>query len=230
MPHIRELWTSQDERKWGEALDSYWTVPSVVKNRELEMRFNHLDSAAIRVLSQRDWYDFLKDEYFVWKYTAKNRLASSRKHLRQYEAGNELQELFAIKEQLFSFDLKDIRRGLAIAKGIKGLGYAGGSGLLSVLFPKWFGTADQFVARALWELELMPERQTLLKIRPEDLKEPDAVLLVDIMRRKASELNALFHTDAWTPRKIDMVLWATRSSVTPDSNVVGLPVAKSLHL
>jgi len=42
------------------------------------------------------------------------------------------------------------------------------------------------------------------------LNEKDALLLIDIMRRKATELDALFPTDEWTPRKIDMILWATR--------------------
>jgi hypothetical protein len=47
-------------------------------------------------------------------------------------------------------------------------------------------------------------------MKPESLREKDAVLLIDIMRRKASELNTLFGTDKWTPRKLDMILWAWR--------------------
>lgn len=43
------------------------------------------------------------------------------------------------------------------------------------------------------------------------LTDGDAMLLVAIMRRKARELNELFDTDEWTPRKIDMILWAVRN-------------------
>jgi hypothetical protein len=39
------------------------------------------------------------------------------------------------------------------------------------------------------------------------LTEKDALLLIEIMRRKATELNTLFHSDEWTPRKVDMILW-----------------------
>ena len=68
-----------------------------------------------------------------------------------------------------------------------------------------------FVVKALRQIESLPERQELLAIRrPEDLTENDAVLLIEIMRRKAVELNSLFATDTWTPRKTDMILWVTR--------------------
>jgi len=33
---------------------------------------------------------------------------------------------------------------------------------------------------------------------------------IDILRKKAAQLNELFHTDEWTPRKIDMILWTLR--------------------
>jgi hypothetical protein len=44
------------------------------------------------------------------------------------------------------------------------------------------------------------------------LNDKDAVLLIDIMRRKAIDLNALFGTVEWTPRMVDMILWATRDA------------------
>ena len=33
------------------------------------------------------------------------------------------------------------------------------------------------------------------------------ILLIQIMRDKAAELNKCFKSDNWTPRKIDKVLW-----------------------
>ena len=45
-------------------------------------------------------------------------------------------------------------------------------------------------------------------MNPEGLKIKDGIILVNIMKEKAAELNAKFNTDFWTPRKIDMILWA----------------------
>jgi len=101
------------------------------------------------------------------------------------------------------------------------LGAAGASGPLAVLFPKWFGTADKFVVKALCKIVSLRERPKVLAMVPVgknakgkekdvQLNEKDAVLLIDIMRRKATDLNALFGPDhEWTPRKIDMILWAS---------------------
>jgi len=115
---------------------------------------------------------------------------------------------------LFAFDHANIREGLQTAKSIKGLGWAGASGLLSLLFPRWFGTVDQFVVRNLNEIGSLPdkERQQLGAMNPENLTLRDAILLTQIMRRKAEEINALFGTDEWSPRKIDMVLWGSRDN------------------
>ncbi len=35
-------------------------------------------------------------------------------------------------------------------------------------------------------------------------------ILISIYRQKANELNIKFNTNFWTPRKIDMILWANR--------------------
>lgn len=43
-----------------------------------------------------------------------------------------------------------------------------------------------------------------------DLSIKDAVLLEGILRRKAAELNDKFGNNSWTPRKVDMVLWAIK--------------------
>jgi hypothetical protein len=206
---ISDLWNAIDEGMWRDALSRYWSCIRP-ENLEVEKRMNRLDSEDIKRLSPLEWYDFLKDEYFPWKYTSPNRLATSTKQLEKYEETNNLGELFSIKENLFAFNPTDIQQGLKIAKSIKGLGWAGASGLLALLFPKWFGTADQFVVKALSEIESLPEREKLDAMRPANLREGDAVLLIQVMRRKASDLNVLFGRDEWTPRKIDMILWASR--------------------
>jgi hypothetical protein len=59
------------------------------------------------------WYQFLHDEYFVWKYTARNRYASTTRQLRRYVDDNALDELDAIRRKLLALDTDDIRSILA---------------------------------------------------------------------------------------------------------------------
>lgn len=46
-------------------------------------------------------------------------------------------------------------------------------------------------------------------MNPLGLKVRDCVVLEDIYRRKARELNERFQSIDWTPRKMDMILWAS---------------------
>jgi hypothetical protein len=121
---------------------------------------------------------------------------------------NGLEELFAIKNRIFDFDREDVVSGLKIACSIKGLGNAGASGLLAVIFPKYFATVDQFVVKALLNVDQLPERELILKMWPDELKIKDASILINVMKTKARELNNKFGTSYWTPRKIDMILWS----------------------
>jgi hypothetical protein len=91
---------------------------------------------------------------------------------------------------------------------IHGLGTAGASGLLALIYPAHFATVDQFVAKALRLVEGLPERDRVLKMRSNGLTVSDGVVLIDIMRRKAAQSNnQLFGFSHWTPRKLDMILW-----------------------
>ena len=106
-----------------------------------------------------------------------------------------------------------------------GLGIAAGSGLLSILFPEHFGTVDEFVVIALARVSALPEdwRNEIVKMNRRlqkskntkngsfQLSLSEGVLLVEIMRAKARQLNEWFQCRRWTPRKVDMVLWGNRS-------------------
>ena len=120
----------------------------------------------------------------------------------------DMSSLQIIKSELFAAPKSDIGRCLEITQRIHGLGTAGASGLLAVLFPEDFGTVDQFVVKRLQEIDHPFYCDDLNKINPDRIKQTDGVLMIEIMRRKAVELNKKFNTDFWTPRKIDMVLWA----------------------
>lgn len=207
VPPIGDLWHSQDPLQWEQARSRYWDF---VKrpNLDLEQRMDSLDAERIRQFDVVGWYDFLLRDYFRWKYTAPNRYATTTRHLRDFAEGpGGLAALARIKDRLFALDVTDIMAALAVACEIKGLGPAGGSGLLAVLFPAAFGTADQFVVKALQQVPDLPEAPILATTKPEQLTLKGAATLVAIMRRKAAENNQAFRTSSWTPRKVDMVLW-----------------------
>ena len=146
----------------------------------------------------------------------KKRYATTTYWLQLYSKDERLSELEQTKQDLSSFDLNDIKEGLQIAGNIRGLGTAGASGLLSILFPKHFGTVDQFLVKALRKVDVEPLSETngtnekLLSMNPTALTIADAVILTKIMRQKAADLNTTFCAKFWTPRKIDKVLWACR--------------------
>jgi hypothetical protein len=206
---INRLWERRDEKEWLDALVHYWQNPSVLRNLEVEKFMDSLDVERLKDCDCRAWYEFL-EKYFTWKFTGMY-LPQKLEYLK--ETG--LENLVAVKQNLFTrdeFELRDIRGCLNIVRSpqIKGLQYAGSSGLLAVLFPEWFGTADRFVVESLREVESLPERDRIRAMEPKSIKEADAVLLIEIMRRKATQLNGWFCTDTWTPRKIDKILWDLR--------------------
>lgn len=97
---------------------------------------------------------------------------------------------------------------LTVVSQIKGLGISGASGLLSILFPEQFGTVDQFVILSLLKISDLPEHDQIAKMKPESITCKNGVILEQILRQKAAKLNTQFGSQNWTPRKIDMVLWA----------------------
>jgi hypothetical protein len=206
MQTIHKLWHSANERDWLAALDRYMALIRP-KNPEVEWQMELLEPESVQSLGEIAWYDFLHDSYFVWKYTASNRLATTRKALGRYHETETLSELQAVKRDLFSFDRSDVHSGLQIATRIRGLGVAGASGLLSVLFPSDFGTVDQFAVKALRGIPDLPERARVAEMQPDSLTVRDGVLLIEVMRRKATSNNGKFASTFWTPRRIDKILW-----------------------
>jgi hypothetical protein len=70
------------------------------------------------------------------------------------------------------------------------------------------GTVDQFVLNALLQVEGLQETCELRMMHRESLSTDEGVCLIRIMQRKSSENNQKFGTNFWTPRKMDMILWA----------------------
>jgi len=208
-----ELWRSTDEDAWLEALYRYWDF--LIQNNhnlKIEIRIQFLCVERIGRMDDREWYDFLLNTYFVWKYTAPKRLVTTRRQLKRYAEGDDnLENLLQIRDAIFSLEDggDNVEQALNTATQIRGLGTAGASGLLTVLFPDKFGTVDQFAVMALKQVPDLPEKEKIAEMskRPDQLSKKDGVVLINIMREKARALNALFKTSYWTPRKIDMILW-----------------------
>ncbi len=214
-PTVAELWYTADVREWDRALEKYWSLVKP-QNLALERELNSLQLESLRSLSPTEWYEFLHEKYFRWKYTAANRLATTRARLRSYVDENALEALDLIRQRLLTLDLEDIRTALAIATAIRGLGTAGASGLLALIYPHAFATVDQFVVRALSEVGDPSIASAVSSMNPEGLKSEDGVVLVRILRRKAQENNRTFGSTDWTPRKIEMILWTYGASAAPE--------------
>lgn len=205
--NISDLWYNGSEKEWLEALNVYcYNIGP--EQRKIEDYINNISADEVEKLSEYEFYDFLYNKYFVWKYTAKNRLATTRKSLEKYIKNEELATLKSIKTRLFSTNRSDVKSCLTIASEIYGLGTAGASGLLAIMFPNDFATVDQFVVKRLQEIEHPVFKFELNSMKPEHLRIKDGVVLITIMKEKAVELNKKFNTNFWTPRKIDMILWS----------------------
>lgn len=209
MIETSKLWHSQSEDVWKLALERYWDYVRP-ENLELERSMNELKLKQIESFDPSAWYQFLLERYFRWKYTAPNRYATTTMHLKNYIKTGRLQELFEIKNLLLNFDMADIQAGLLAATKINGLGVAGASGLLSLMYPTAFATVDQFVVKALLDIPGVPQ-EPLNRMNPASLTIPDGIFLVSLMRQKAEECNRIFGGNYWSPRKIDMVLWGVRT-------------------
>ena len=206
MTSFDRLWRSSQEEVWHEAVDGYWRLVKPT-HMELERDLDQLDPERLQKMNAQEWFNFLHDEYFRWKYTAANRLATTTQHLKRQaeEKGEEI--LLGFRDDIFEQAPIDLNKGLKAAMQIRGLGTAGASGLLSLIFPEKYGTVDQFIVKRLLEVSDLPELEAVKKMNPEGLTVKEGVLLIEIMQRKAVDLNQRFETDEWTPRKIDKAMW-----------------------
>jgi len=96
---INNLWSHGSEAAWHKALEHYYELLNA-EAKELDDYMENLDANDIAQLPSFEFYNFLHDKYFVWKYTAKNRLATTRKSLRRYVEENKLSELADIIESI----------------------------------------------------------------------------------------------------------------------------------
>ena len=205
---FNDIWHSKNESEWNALLKKYWQLIQV-DNIQIEFELNRLTPEYIASLGKEEWYEFLLEKYFRWKYTAPNRFATTTAIFKKYVQDGKLDELHDIKNQILSMDLNDISNSLKVTTNIRGLGVAGASGLLSLIYPDYFGTVDQFVVKAL--LEVNDKKKMVSEMNPEGLTVKDGVILTEIMKEKAAENNELFESTFWNPRTLELALWAYRS-------------------
>jgi hypothetical protein len=196
---VNELWHNGNEADWKKALEHYWerNLKYPEQTRLIEEKLNpsyeepHTSKILQRIqrFNKKEWYDFLYEEYFFWKYTDKRRLNQCRKHLSRYMSENKLDELLQIRDKILQTDHLNISPKLDIAQSIHGLGTAGVSGLLSLMYPDDFGTVDKFVVKSFQSIKGLPKHNKLMKIDPDGIKRNEGVLMTQIYRAKTAENN-----------------------------------------
>ncbi len=214
---INELWESGKEKEWKERLSKYYTMDSVQKNicLECELAEIHNQLSYIKNMNGEQFYQFLQNKYFVWKFTQANYCRANQNRLKSQDRN----VLCGIKEKIFSiYEGKTVDDWalLRTVMEINGLAVAGGSGLLSILFPELFGTVDKFVVKALKSIEEYSKDSILISCKEDScgINIKQGLHIESILRKKAKKLNKTFNTTDWTPRKIDMVLWTYRKLLT----------------
>ena len=209
----KSIWNKNDHKDWI-AIEQQYYDRVKKENTDLERELEEFQISNLWGWSTEEFKDFLYNKYFVWKYTAPNRLTTTRNKLREVTEPELSFVLKAIRiiydalSEMNKYDINEIKVGMLLITMIPGLGIAGASGLLSILFPDFYGTVDQFVVKALEDAGV--DTQVCY---PESLTIKDALFLEEVMFKKAKELNEINNIDYWTPRKIDKVLWTYRSEI-----------------
>jgi hypothetical protein len=78
----------------------------------------------------------------------------------------------------------------------------------------------------------LPEKQAIGEIRRwlkknRDWRECDVLFVIDIMRRKAAQLNGWFGTSKWTPDKIAMILRTSNKPVRAEDHAAQMVKRRS---
>jgi hypothetical protein len=198
-------WDSKIESEWDEALDKYNNYLTSPEKSSRDARVTITNAYTVSLFTTEEFFKYLHDEFFVWKYTAKNRLATARSNLKKMA----LNDLTLIKEALTNPSLND-EELLDAGLKIKGLGCAGATALLSTLYPNRFGTVDQFVIKCLQKADSLSNNHLIAAINPDSIKKNEALYVLKLIRDKADELNGIFSKKSWSPRTVDKAVWAAR--------------------
>jgi len=219
MTPVERLWRADSAEEWERAIQRYWGLPSVSQNWAAELHMDKVRVSTVARYTPQQCYDFLADPqvgFYRWKFGARQ-AGGQRAALDRFVGANGLGEgrapLAAIFQALVTFPPEDIHEGLRIAREIPGVQDVAGSGLLAILYPAYYGTADQHVVRALQRLtpQDLPPGMTLQDATPTALTTSDVIAVIQIYRWKAGVLNHRFDSSRWRPRDVDMALFSLRA-------------------
>lgn len=166
------LWNKGTLKEWDIALAYYYNLIKPT-NLALERQLDNINPKYVKNMKVKEFYNFLHDKYFVWKYTAANRLATTKNSLKKSLQDDNMFELEEIHNRIFEYNPNDIEICLKNVQRIRGLGISGASGLLSLLFPKSFGTVDQFVIKNLLAIKTLKEHSQIEKMNPNNISLKD---------------------------------------------------------
>lgn len=207
---LKHLWDAGSQQEWENARNHYCVIPSVRKNCELERRLSCNKYVVDSI--EEDLFAFLLNEYCAWKYTDCRWKTTAIKNLKGMS--DEKRAIAKLKILSYIHKIKDltcerkilndtiIKEGIALNSYLDGIGIAGISGLLALSFPNYFGVIDQFVLEAFSELNLSDKK------RIEAVTVKDAIAIEKELHEKAIAINDKFNTQEWTPRMVEMALWA----------------------
>lgn len=215
------VWSSTDQNPWHGGFERYWTHPTVKKNLAIEREIDQAMSLRDNILSSgSDLVQFLEDWYYPWKFDPIGATNKNRQALQIDYAQHPIKYDNACRRVL-QLNLADSARCLsAVGSGsIPGMRVSAASAFLAVLFPEWFGTVDQHTLRNL--LKIVDPRADWLRAQVHNpatffsgdhqLAQHRASLMVALYREQAQRLNSGLTTPYWTPRKVEMVVFALRS-------------------
>lgn len=109
---LTDLWNSNVEKEWSLALERYWPLIQS-GNISLEKDMENLNANDIKEMTADEFYYFLHDKYFVWKFVEYR--STIQGYLERYQNENRISDLKIIKDRIFNFDLQDTKQGLRIA-------------------------------------------------------------------------------------------------------------------
>ena len=93
---IYMLWESKSEAEWNKALDHYWTRVANYKTYNIEREFYTLDYKEIEIMNEEEFFLFLKEKYFPWKFGETRWCKTSIKNLEK----NNTKDLLDIKNRI----------------------------------------------------------------------------------------------------------------------------------
>ncbi len=122
--NIKEVWNSSENEVWKRALSE--ASKDTGRDDLIETKMSKLNVEYLKKMRTREFYNFLYNDYFLWKHIDKRWLENVRKLFKKKYDHN-LEELAQIQKDIFEFDLDNINLGLRRATQIYGVGISGAS-------------------------------------------------------------------------------------------------------